>query len=232
MAGRRAIIACSIMKMELEAVADGQSVDLYYLDQGLHRTPQVMPLRIQEKIDELAPLNHERICLGYGLCSNGILGVSGRTSPLTTPRCHDCIALFLGSNRRYRVMFRKNPGTYYLTAGWIVASDDPLTAVEGRYAQRMGLKKAKRAMDLELANYTHFCFIDNGLGDRAAVKARTLENCRAFQKEYLEVQGDLTYFRSLVAPGIPENAGDFITLPPGSALDEAMFYQVGEPGVF
>jgi len=232
MAGQRAVIACSIMKKELEAVADGQSVDLYYLDQGLHRTPQVMPLRIQEKIDELAPLNHERICLGYGLCSNGILGVSGRVSPLTTPRCHDCIALFLGSNQRYQEMFRKNPGTYYLTAGWIAESDDPLAAVEGRYAERLGLKKAKRAMDLELANYTHFCFIDNGLGDRAAVKARTLENCRAFHKEYAEVQADLTYFRNLVALEVPRDAGDFITLPPGSALNEAMFYQVGEPGVF
>ncbi|MDR2724930.1 MAG: DUF1638 domain-containing protein [Candidatus Adiutrix sp.] len=232
MAGRRAIIACSIMKTELEAVADGRSVDLYYLEQGLHSTPQAMPLRIQEKIDELAPLNHERICLGYGLCSNGILGVSGRISPLTTPRCHDCIALFLGSNQRYREMFRKNPGTYYLTTGWIAESDDPLTAVEGRYAERLGLKKARRAMELELANYTHFCFIDNGLGDRAAVRARTLENCRAFQKQYAEVQGDLAYFRSLAAPEIPENSDAFITLPAGSALTEAMFYQVGEPGIF
>jgi len=232
MTGRRAVVACAIMKMELEAVAEGQPVDLYFLDQGLHRTPQVMRLNIQEKIDELVPLGHERICLGYGLCSNGILGLLNRLAPLTSPRCHDCIALFLGSNRRYQEMFRKRPGTYYLTAGWIAESDDPLAAVEGRYAERMGLKKAKRAMDLELANYTHFCFIDNGLGDRTAVKARTLENCRAFQKEYAEVQGELTYFRDLVAPEVPKSHGDFITLPPGAALEEAMFYQVGEPGVF
>jgi hypothetical protein len=79
-------------------------------------------------------------------------------------------------------------------------------------------------MDLELANYTHFCFIDNGLGDRSAVKARTLENCRAFRKEYAEVKGDLAYFRKLVAPEIPEDEDDFITLPPGSTIDEAMFY--------
>jgi hypothetical protein len=219
------------MKMELEAVADGRSVDLYYLEQGLHSTPQVMPRRIQEKIDELAPLNHERICLGYGLCSNGILGVGGRASPLTTPRCHDCIALFLGSNQRYREMFRKRPGTYYLTAGWISECQDPLASVEGRYAQRLGLKKAKRAMDLELANYTHFCFIDNGLGDRSAIKARTLENCRAFRKEYAEIKGDLAYFRKLAAPEIPGDE-DFITLPPGSTLNEAMFYQLAEPGLF
>ena len=231
MPGRLAVVACKIMKTELDAVADGQSVDLYYLDQGLHSTPQVMPLRIQEKIDELAPLNHERICLGYGLCANGILGVRGRVSPLTTPRCHDCIALFLGSNQRYRELFQKRPGTYYFTAGWLAEEGDPLGSVE-RYSSRLGPKKAKRAMDLELANYTHFCFIDNGLGDRAAVKARTLENCRAFRKEYAEVRGDLTYFRSLVAPEVPEDAGSFITLPPGSALNEAMFYQVGEPGVF
>lgn len=231
MTGRRAVIACAIMKMELEAVADERSVDLYYLDQGLHNTPQVMPLRIQEKIDELAPLNHERVSLGYGLCSNGILGVRGRTSPLTVPRCHDCIALFMGSNQRYRELFRQRPGTYYFTSGWLVEDGDPLGSVE-RHTRRLGPKKAKRAMDLELANYTHFCFIDNGLGDRSAVKARTLENCRAFQKEYMEIQGDLTYFRHLVAAEIPEDESSFITLAPGSALNEAMFYQVGEPGIF
>jgi len=231
MAGRRAVIACAIMKTELEAVADGQSVDLYYLDQGLHNTPQLMPRLIQEKIDELAPLNHERICLGYGLCSNGILGVSGRNSPLTTPRCHDCIALFLGSGRRYRELFQKRPGTYYLTSGWIAGDGDPLGSVE-RHARRLGPKKAKRALELELANYTHFCFIDNGLGDRSALRARTLENCRAFRKEYMEVQGDLTYFRNLIAPEAPEDPEAFITLSPGSALSEAMFYQVGEPGIF
>ena len=229
MAGRRAVIACAIMRMELEAVAGGRDIDLHFLDQGLHRTPQIMPGRIQEKIDELTPLNHERICLGYGLCSNGILGVSGRVSPLTTPRCHDCIALLLGSNQRYREMFRKQPGTYYFTAGWIYEGEDPLSSV-GRYAERLGLKKAQRAMELELANYTHFCFIDNGLGDRSALKARTLENCRAFGKEYMEVRGDLTYFQNLVAPEV--NEIDFITLPPGSPLNEAMFYQVGEPGIF
>ena len=231
MAERLAVIACAIMKKELEAAADGRPVDLYYLDQGLHRTPQAMPLRIQEKIDELASLNHGRIGLGYGLCSNGILGVKGRNSPLTAPRCHDCIALFLGSNQLYREMFRKRPGTYYFTAGWIAEDGDPLGSVE-RYSLRLGPKKAQRAMELELANYTHFCFIDNGLGDRAAVKARTLENCRAFRKEYAEVKGDLTYFRNLIAPEVPEDAEAFITLPPGSALNEAMFYQVGEPGYF
>ncbi|MCL2029428.1 MAG: DUF1638 domain-containing protein [Deltaproteobacteria bacterium] len=230
MAGRRAIIACAIMKMELEALAGGQSVDLYFLEQGLHSTPRLMPGRIQEKIDELAPLGHERISLGYGLCSNGILGVSGRRSPLTIPRCHDCIALFLGSNQRYREMFQKRPGTYYLTSGWIAEGDDPLASVEGPYTERLGPKKAKRAMDLELANYTHFCFIDNGLGDRSAVKARTLENCRAFRKEYAEVQADLAYFRNLIAPEV--NEIDFINLPPGLALDEGMFYQFGEPGFF
>jgi hypothetical protein len=231
MAGRRAIIACAIMKTELEAVANGHSVDLYYLEQGLHNTPQAMPLRIQEKIDELAYLKHERICLGYGLCSNGILGVNSRISPLTTPRCHDCIALFLGSNQRYRELFRQRPGPHSFTSGWIAGDGDPLGSVE-RHARRLGPKKAKRAVDLELANYTHFCFIDNGLGDPGAVKARTLENCRAFQKEYMEVRGDLTYFQKLVASEIPEDASAFITLPPGSSLNEAMFYQVGEPGIF
>ncbi|MDR3038875.1 MAG: DUF1638 domain-containing protein [Candidatus Adiutrix sp.] len=232
MPGRRAIIACSIMKLELEAVAADRPVDIYYLEQGLHSTPQVMPRRIQEKIDELADLNHEGIILGYGLCSNGILGVSGRAVPLAAPRCHDCIALFLGSTRRYNELFSRRPGTYYLTAGWIMEADDPLGAVEGKYARRLGLKKAKRAMDLELANYTHICYLDNGLGDTGQARARALENCRAFNKEYMEVKGDLRYFQAMVNPSGPDEGAGFITVGPGQALTEAMFYRLGEPGLF
>ena len=227
-----AVIACSVMKMELEAVAETAAVDLYYLEQGLHSTPQVMPLRLQEKIDELAPRRYQRLGLGYGLCSNGVLGVSGRTLPLSVPRCHDCIALFLGSTRRYNELFRRRPGTYYLTAGWIAEAVDPLGSVEGKYARRLGPKKAKRAMDLELANYTHFCYIDNGLGDREALRARTRENCLAFGKQYAEVKGDLSYFQALVAPEAPAAGAALITVGPGQALTEAEFYQLGEPGLF
>jgi hypothetical protein len=40
-----------------------------------------------------------------------------QTAELIIPHCHDCIALFLGSPNRHLEVFRKKPGTYYLTPG-------------------------------------------------------------------------------------------------------------------
>ena len=66
------------------------------------------------------------IVLGYGLCSNGLVGVTARRQKLIVPRCHDCIALFLGSPARYDAVFRDHPGTFYLTPGWVKENQDPL----------------------------------------------------------------------------------------------------------
>jgi hypothetical protein len=191
-----------------------------------------MPLKIQEKINQVQEeMNPQKIILGYGLCSNGILGVSSEKTPLTVPRCHDCIPLFLGSLKSYNEYFRARPGTYFLTCGWVELAQDPLSSVELRYAPRMGLKKAKRAMDLELINYTHICFINNGLGDIEKIRARTLENCVAFKKEYIEIPGTLDYLRELVTD-TDEDRENFITLQHEQSFNEAMFYNVGRPGIF
>ena len=225
MAGRIAIVACSVMKLELQAVIGARPVDLFFLEQGLHNTPQLMPSRIQDKISEALINKPEHIILGYGLCSNGILKVGGCERPLVAPRCHDCIALLLGSNQRYKEIFSQNPGTYYLTAGWINESEDPLGCVETKYTPRLGPQKAKRAMELELKNYTHICYIDNGLGDSKMLRARTIENCRAFNKEYLEIQGSLDYFKDLVH-GSDRDLDRFIRLDPGESLNAEMFYGI------
>lgn len=223
MSGRSAIIACSVMSLELQAAIGDLPIDLHLLEQGLHNTPQIMPGRIQDKIDQIQSEKPERIILGYGLCSNGIVGVNGGRCPLIAPRCHDCIALLLGSTRRYNEIFSRNPGTYYLTAGWIKESEDPLGCVEGKYAERLGPVKAKRAMDLELKNYTHICYIDNGLGEIEKLRARAMENCRAFNKEYVEVKGTLDYFKELVDIGCHNNSDNFVKIEAGQGLTAEMF---------
>jgi hypothetical protein len=121
-------------------------------------------------------------------------------------------------------MFRKFPGTYFLTEGWIRNNGDPLTSVEIKYTPRMGEKKAMRGMSLELANYKAFCFVDNGVGDREAVKARTKENCRAFGKEYLELESGLGYFAALLDG--PHPGDEFLVLPSGESVKNEYFYQI------
>lgn len=223
MAGSKSIIACSVLKLEFERIIDGRPIELSLLEQGLHSTPKIMPEKIAAKVAEAEARRPESIVLGYGLCSKGVVGVGGAETPLVIPRCHDCIALLLGSVQRYTEIFSRRPGTYYLSAGWVAENDDPLSCVEVKYTPRLGEKKAMRAMSLELANYTHICYVDNGLGDQERLKARTRENCRAFNKEYMEIEGSLDYLRKLVDG--PADEEEIITLPPGRQLHEDMFFE-------
>lgn len=223
MSGKKTVIACSVMKMEFEKIIGERPIDLHLLEQGLHNTPKLMPGRIAEKVAEVEAAGAGDIVLGYGLCSNGVLGIGGERSQVVAPRCHDCIALLLGSVERYDEIFKKNPGTFYLSAGWVAEGDEPLSCVENKYAPRLGQAKAMRAMKLELANYTHICYIDNGLGNQDELKARAHENCRAFDLEYMEIKGSLEYFEKLLDD--PTDGPEVIRLSPGQSIDEDMFFQ-------
>lgn len=214
------VIACSVLQRELEAVISHRDIDLKLLDQDLHRTPQLMPLRIKEAISQAESEGAKRLILGYGLCSNGLAGITANR-PLVMPRCHDCIAMIVGSPAKYRQLFRRNPGTYYLTAGWLDVGKDPLTIVEREYSASVGLEDAMWVMNTELTHYTHFCYLKNGLGNDTFNKRRVLENCRALGKEYMELECTLDYFQALIDG--PHPPDDFLSLSPEEKITEAMF---------
>lgn len=219
---RIALIACEVMKPELERAKAGRNhVEILYLEQSLHRTPQKMPQKVQEKIDE-AEDSADWIVLGYGLCSNGILGVRARRRNLIVPRCHDCIAFFLGSPEAYRKDFESRPGTYYLTPGWIAERKDPLGIVEDDYEPKFGRETAEWVMKEELKHYTHIVLIDTGTAEIGPLRRRALENARFFNMTLKEVEGkSLEFFVKLI--GGPYNSDEFILLEPGEAVAQEMF---------
>lgn len=215
-----AVVTCDIMRLEFETVIGDADIGLKVLEYALHDTPARMPGRIMKVVREAEREGAERIALGYGLCSKGTVGVQAEGG-LVIPRCHDCIAMLIGSPERYKEIFYKYPA-FYLSAGWMRNEADPLTAVERKYIPRLGEKKAMRAMSLELANYKYVCYVDNGLGDRRAIKERALENCRVFNKEYLEIPAGLEYFERLIRGPHPRE--HFLTLGPGEPLSDEGFY--------
>jgi len=219
--GSIVIVACRVMEPELEKARDQDSgVEIRYLDQGLHRPPEKMADLIQPQIDEAAQ-NAARIVLGYGLCSNGIVGVKAGRQGLLIPSCHDCIAFFLGSPEAYGKAFEERPGTYYLTPGWVSERKDPLGIVEDDYTARVGREMAVWAMKEELKHYTHISLINTGIGDLEPLRERAMENARFFEKKYKEVQGNLTYFRKLIYG--PYEDDDFFVIEPGQKIAQEVF---------
>jgi hypothetical protein len=215
---RSLVIACSIMKEELTRVQrDG--VVIVYLEQSLHRTPMKMKGAIQEEIDKAEGWEGDQIILSYGLCSNGILGVRANRHCLVIPKVHDCITLFLGSNERYLEEHQKEPGTYYLTRGWIEEKKSPLGIFE-EYSQRYGKETAEWVIREELKNYTRIALVQSELGMTETQREHARENARFLNLRYEEIQGSLEFFRRIIRG--PWHR-DFVLLSPGEEATQEMF---------
>jgi len=213
------LIACEVFKDEFDAVSP-PDLARTYLPQGLHRTPGKMPAAIQEIVDAL-PATTDLVILGYGLCSNGVVGVRSRTSAMVMPKVHDCIAVLLGSVQRYEAEMDACAGTYYITPGWAKYGTTSLSAYKNEYLPKYGEEDARYIVEECLKHYTRIAFIDHGAGDVDLGRAHAREFAEAFGKRYEEIPGDLGYLRRLVSG--PWNGDEFLVIPPGTVIDQAPF---------
>ena len=216
----RVVIACRVMKPELDALkGDAPHVEVRYLDQNMHERPDQMPAAVQAEIAAVeAYAGH--VILGYGLCSNGIVGVRAPRQGLIIPRVHDCITLFLGSRAAYEKVFFDHPGTYYLTPGWVEERKDPLGYMASAYVPKMGRETAEWGIREELKNYTRIVMIDTHSADMAPLRKIARENAVFLKKAYVEIPGKQDFFRKILFGPYPET--DFILLQPGEVMQQEM----------
>ena len=113
---RITVIACQVLYRQISFLSaqSKNSIHTVYLPQGLHNTPQLLKELLQKHIDEesFSSFQPEAIVLGYGLCSNGAVGITAKNVPLVIARTDDCIGLFLGSQKRYLSYFNHYKGIY------------------------------------------------------------------------------------------------------------------------
>ena len=116
------LIACGVLKRDIIRLQKELNIHLNstFLPGGLHETPHKLKAELQAAIDRASMSSPapDKIVIGYGVCGNGTVGLRAHDTALVFPRVHDCIALFLGGNSRYRTEFAKSPGTYYVSEGW------------------------------------------------------------------------------------------------------------------
>jgi hypothetical protein len=219
----RSIVACRVMEPELSAIAEqlARPPAITYLEQSLHRTPHQMPGRIMDAL-KTVPADHAAV-LCYGLCANGIVGVTAPPGGLIVPKAHDCITFFLGSRAAYETIFTQTPGVYYLTPGWVAEGKDPIGIMRGEYTERVGESAAEWVMREELKHYRRITFIDTGAGDAPALREKARENARFFDMEYTELKGDPRFFRMMMEG--PYDSGDFLFFPPGEVVTAAPFLE-------
>jgi hypothetical protein len=213
------LIACEVFRDEFEAVSP-PGLARTYLPQGLHRTPGKMPAAIQGAMNGVGP-EVETVLLGYGLCSNGVVGVTARTAPVILPLVHDCIALLLGSRDRYEAEVAACPGTYYITPGWACYGTTSLSCYKNEYLPKYGEETARYIAGELLKNYSRVALIAHGGGDMDAARVHATEMADLFNLAYAEIPGSLDYVRRLVEG--PWGAEDFVVVEPGTAISPTPF---------
>jgi hypothetical protein len=188
------------------------------LEYALHNVPKKLCRELQEQIDTNAD-DCDTVLLGYGFCSNGVDGLLSRRHTIVIPRAHDCISLLLGSRAEYYREFHDNPGTYYLSKGWISQGGDPLTSFR-QYCQRYGESKARMFMEIEYANYTRLAYIHT-VGDDGDDVQYSKEVADFLKLKFVELQGSLRLFEKMARGDWDD---DFIVNPPGQPLNQQMFF--------
>lgn len=191
---RTKVIACATVVEEMVSFMPPE-MDREVMDFGLHMHPRSLTEALQERID--ASVGYDYILLGYGLCSNAVVGLVATTAALVIPRVDDCIAIFLGSKDAYRDQVRGEPGTYYLTKGWIEVGDTPLHA-QGRLVETYGEARAARMVGLMLRNYRRLAFINTGTYDLERYRAWSREAAERFGLRFEEVEGAPTLVEKLL----------------------------------
>jgi len=212
------ILACAVMEKEIRHLQNARA-EYRFIDYGLHCTPEKMARALQAEVDQAAGMDYQYVLLGYGLCSNGVVGVRARKQPLVVPRIHDCISLFLGSSESYRDQTAKQPGTYYLTPGWIEKGQTPLSKYED-YSRSYDPETAMWVLKEEMKHYTRIALIDTGATDPSPFRNYARLNADLLGLQYEELKGSLHLFRRLLLGPWDK---DFLVLEKGQSFIQEMF---------
>ncbi|MDR3577974.1 MAG: DUF1638 domain-containing protein [Anaerolineaceae bacterium] len=209
---RRRVIGCATV---IEEMLPFIPADIPYeiLDFGLHLNPGELKKILQEKIDQTSQ-NADVLMLGYGLCSLAVVNLRATTATLIIPRVDDCISVFLGSARAYKEQSSKEPGTYYLTKGWIEVGDSPFEEFP-RLVEKYGEQKAARMIHLSLKNYTRLAFINTGNADLTRYQDYGRKNAAQFNLRYEEIDGTPELVKKMIFGPWDE---DFVIIPPGQVV--------------
>ena len=229
---RLKLICCEVFYREMcETIAHSpHQVDVEFFPKGLHDIGCTgMQARLQEVIGKVDEASYDQILMGYGLCNNGILGITARTIPIVVPRAHDCMAVFFGSRKRYEAYFEQHPGTYFLTTGWIErgTAEGELSQLSISHAHGMDLtyqqmvemygeENARYLFDTlgdQTKHYHRLTFLKMGIEPNGSFEQRARERAAEKNLEFHQEDGNLRLIRALVNG--PWNDDEFLVVPPG-----------------
>ncbi len=202
-------------------------VDIVLMEQGLHDEPDKLRREVQKALDNICDIQgrpYDASLLGYGLCSNGIVGLSAKI-PIVAPRGHDCITLLLGSKDKYQEYFDSHRGVYWYSAGWIESGKQPseerYEKMLKEYKEKYGDDNAQYLMEVEqswIKEYDWATYIDWGIVDSDEYKNYTKRCAEFLHWNYDELKGNSALMQRLVDGDW--NDSEFLVVKPGRKISE------------
>jgi len=223
MAGDTVLVVCESVLPEVEKLASSD-LDIKVLEFGLHNHPNRLNEKLRECLAEIERDERYKTALfGYGLCSEGVVGLKPQRVRIVIPKTDDCIALFLGSKDRYFQEQRKEPGTFYLTKGWIEYGENPLSIYnqDVDWAKKYPPEKARWVAKEVMKNYKRIALIDTGVYDSSSYEDYARKTAEIFDMKYEVIPGSVTLLEKLLSGDWDEN---FIVVEPGQEVTKEMFF--------
>ena len=229
------VIACAVLALDIKSAAEklGLDIGVKFLEGGLHDRPDLLRQKLQTAIDELSVSGGcDRIVVGYGVCGRGTVGIQARDIPLSIPKVHDCIALFLGGDAAYRDQFKKYPGTYYISAGWYEEKTEPLSQRRlsayygdeklnyGELVDQYGEKAAKETFQFLSTwqkNYQRAAFIETGAKISPKYEKYAQDMATEYQWKYEKIAGKRVLIEKLLTAS--ETTDEILVVAPNHVIE-------------
>jgi hypothetical protein len=210
-------ITCDVVYDEIKSSIP-DNWDVSELEKKLHEKSDILREELQKEID--ISQQYDLIILGYGLCGKSVDGLISKDTYIIIPKCDDCIAMLLGSTKEYKKQFTKEPGTYYLTRGYIgdIESSflDNYEDIRNKYDQETWDWFLKEMMK----NYKRLVYINTGNYDPAEWREKAKQEADKLGLEFEEIQGTNEIFDKILALDIDD---EFLLIKPGNTIKTDMF---------
>ncbi len=228
------VISCRVFLRPIMACSarSRHTVDIDFMGQSLHQNPALMGGILQEKINKPTSRFYDAVVLGYGLCGNGITGLTAGDVPLVVPRVHDCVSVFLGGHERYMEEFEREPGTFWYIPEYL---EQQVSGAGDRWRFGRPLESAasvepeNSAMEYDKDNLEYLCetmgswkkhynravLLDTGAEIRPGLEEEVQAESRRNNWEYQKMKGSMRLFEKLINGPWDE---EFLVLQPGEQV--------------